>query len=147
MPNYRSLRTNKKKYLFVRNFIFFGITFLKMLREQKMQNRTENQNLRLHNRTSQVPPAKAASLRSAFSNPYSKVTVCRVQMSRALTEKQIQRLFAIAHTKRWSRQEVQAWVEKTFWKRNLTELTRFEYDRTCSFILENPAPHVWQLRA
>lgn len=83
----------------------------------------------------------------SYSNPYSNLRVSGISGSRALTDKQIQRLFAIAHSKRWSRPEVMTWVERTFLKRSLSQLTRFEYDRLCNFILENPARFSGEVRA
>lgn len=67
----------------------------------------------------------------------SSVTVSQVGMSRPVTEKQINRLYAIAHEKQWTRAEVSAWLEKWFQKKDARELTRFEYDKFCNHLLNS----------
>jgi len=54
---------------------------------------------------------------------------------RLVTEKQVHRLYAIAHQKSWTRQEVGLHIEKWFKKREARELNRIEYDRLCNHLL------------
>lgn len=59
------------------------------------------------------------------------------QPDRPITEKQLARLFAIAHGKKWSRQDVDACMEEEFEKTDPKALTRAEYDTLCNFILSS----------
>lgn len=101
----------------------------------------QNTNYQDSRRLMSYPP------RPSHFNPYSNLTVSRITGSHSLSDKQIQRLFAIAHSKRWSRQDVMNWAERHFLKRSPHQLTRLQYERLCQHILENPARFVGEVRA
>ncbi len=58
--------------------------------------------------------------------------------ARRVTEKQINRLFAIARGGNWPRQEVTRKMEEWFSKTEPKELNWVEYDKLCNYLLEKP---------
>lgn len=84
-----------------------------------------------------VQPSLGAGPDNYFAG--SAVSVSRVGLSRPVTEKQVNRLYAIAHDKQWPRADVVKWMAKWFSKQDASELNRFEYDKICNFILEHPS--------
>jgi hypothetical protein len=72
--------------------------------------------------------------------PQARVRVCDLSHAKPVTEKQINRLFAIAHSKRWTRKQVASCLDRWFQMKEPQELRRAEYDRLCDFILANPSP-------
>jgi hypothetical protein len=57
---------------------------------------------------------------------------------RLVTEKQVNRLMAIARAKNWPKIEVKKYCEGNFGKSMGSELTRDEYDKVCDFIMSHP---------
>lgn len=81
-------------------------------------------------------PVPSGGVETYFAS--SAVTVSRVGLSRSVTEKQVNRLYAIAHQQNWTRRDVSRWIEKWFNRREAGTLTRFEYDKICNHLLATP---------
>lgn len=61
------------------------------------------------------------------------------KQSRRVSEKQLNRLYAIARSGGWSRESVLCWMQEQFAKREPAELNWAEYDKLCNHLLENPS--------
>jgi hypothetical protein len=59
--------------------------------------------------------------------------------AKPVTEKQIHRLYAIAHSQNWTRGEVTHWMQRQIGKLDPHALTRTEYDKVCNFLLSGGA--------
>jgi len=87
--------------------------------------------------TSPVPESVAPEpVKATATVPLpSRILVRDLPAMKKVTEKQVYRLYAIAHEKQWSRQDVGEQMEKWFHKRDAKALNRTEYDRLCNFLL------------
>lgn len=90
---------------------------------------------------SSASPSNAVEIEEKETAPSvtvpSRVEVRSLPMFKPVTEKQINRLYAIANGKSWSRQEVASYMEKWFKKQDPKDLSRVEYDRLCNHLLSS----------
>lgn len=64
-------------------------------------------------------------------------TLREIPANRPVTDKQVNRLFAIASARRWSKQAVISRMETWYKKSEPKLLSRAEYDRLCNYILSH----------
>lgn len=89
-------------------------------------------------RAASTEPAAEGTAQAAVSpQPMPPVRTVVSALPKAVTEKQVNRLYAIAHEKRWTRAEVALAVDKWFHKKEPRLLNRVEYDRLCQFLLDD----------
>ncbi len=84
------------------------------------------------------PQQRAFSGRSGQQGKWPQTNSTRTlvtNLPRSLTTNQVNRLYAIAYGRRWSRKEVGDAVQHWFHKRDPNELSRMEYDRICQHLL------------
>ena len=81
-----------------------------------------------------APAAKAEETPSSWP-VMERMQVRDLPSLKPITDKQVNRLFAIAYGKGWSRQRVLVQMEKQFRKKDAKSLSRVEYDKLCNFIL------------
>lgn len=88
-------------------------------------------------------PAMAPVLNPVSAPVPERFKVSELPMAsqaRPVTEKQVSRLYGIAHGSHWTRPQVNECLQRWFHKSDPHSLTRLEYDKICNFILETPDP-------
>lgn len=85
----------------------------------------------------ETTPAATGGGESRYAAPRETVSSLP-RGNRRVTEKQINRLFAIARAGNWPRQEIGRRMEEWFGKSEPKDLNWTEYDKLCNFLLEKP---------
>lgn len=95
----------------------------------------------------EAAPAEIAPAAAEKPAPPQPNLTISPREGRSVTEKQLNRLYAIARGARWECPAIVAWIEGQFQKSEPVELNWAEYDKLCNHILGNPLPRTEEERA